>query len=90
MKTKTSINLDNKLIDTIKRIANNKKTTQTEIITEYIKQGIEKEPEINKTKLRVIVKQDHSKNIDDLIGTIKAPKDFDILKAIEETRKGEY
>jgi len=33
MKTKTSINLDNKLLDTIKRIANNKKTTQTEIIT---------------------------------------------------------
>ena len=90
MKTKTSINLDNKLIDTIKRIANNKKTTQTEIITEYIKQGIEKEPEINKTKLRVIVKQDPNKNIDDIIGTIKAPKDFDILKAIDETRKGEY
>jgi predicted DNA-binding ribbon-helix-helix protein len=90
MKTKTSINLDNKLMETIKRIANNKKTTQTEIITEYIKQGIEKEPEINKTKLRVIVKQDPNKNIDDLIGTIKAPKDFDILKAIDETRKGEY
>jgi len=90
MKTKTSINLDNKLIDTIKRIANNKKTTQTEIITEYIKQGIEKEPEINKTKLRVIVKQDPNKNIDDIIGTIKAPKDFDILKTIDETRKGEY
>ncbi|MDR2967756.1 MAG: DUF6364 family protein [Methanobacteriaceae archaeon] len=90
MKTKTSINLDNNLISTIKRIANNKKTTQTEIITEYIKQGIEREPEINKTKLRVIVKQDPNKNIDDLIGTIKAPKDFDILKAIDKTRKGEY
>jgi predicted DNA-binding ribbon-helix-helix protein len=90
MKTKMSINLDNELIDTIKRIANNKRTTQTKIITEYIKEGIDKEPEINKTKLRVIVKQDLNKNIDDLIGTIKAPKDFDILKTIDETRKGEY
>lgn len=90
MKTKTSINLDSRLIEIIKRIANNKKTTQTEIITDYIKQGIENEPEINKTKLRVIVKQDPNKNIDDLIGTIKAPEDFDMLKAIDETRKGEY
>jgi len=90
MKTKTSINLDNTLLDTIKRIAINKNTTQTEIITDYIKQGIEKEPEINKTKLRVIVKQKPGENIDDIIGTIKASKNFDILKAIDETRKGEY
>ena len=90
MKTKTSINLDNNLLDTIKRIAKNKKTTQTEVITGYIKEGIEKEPAINKTKLKVIVEQDPNVSIDDMIGTIKAPKGFNSVKAINEIRKGEY
>jgi hypothetical protein len=90
MKTKTSINLDTKIIDTIKIIANNKGTTQTEIMTDYIKQGIEKESIINKTKLRVIVKHDPDASIDDMIGTIKAPKGFHSVKALNEIRKGEY
>ena len=90
MKTKTSINLDTKLIGIIKRIAINKGTTQTEIITEYIKQGIEKEPKTNKTKLKVLVKQDPNESIDDMIGIIKAPEGFNSVKALEEIRKGEY
>ncbi|MCL2156691.1 MAG: DUF6364 family protein [Methanobrevibacter sp.] len=90
MKTKTSINLDKNLVDILKRIAINKKVTQTEIITDYIKQGIENEPEINKTKLRVIVEQDPNASIDDMIGTIKAPKGFNSVKALNEIRKGEY
>jgi metal-responsive CopG/Arc/MetJ family transcriptional regulator len=90
MKSKISINLDTELIDTIKRIANNKGITQTEIITEYIKQGIQKEPQINKIKLKTLVKQDPNASIDDMIGTIKAPKGFNSVKAINEVRKGEY
>jgi predicted DNA-binding ribbon-helix-helix protein len=89
MKTKTSINLDTKLIDTIKRIANNRGTTQTEVITEYIKQGIEKEPIQNKIKLKVLVEQDPNASIDDMIGVIKAPKGFSSVQALYEIRKGE-
>lgn len=90
MKTKTSINLDKKLIETVKRIANNRNTTQTEVITEYIKQGIKKEPKTNKTKLKVLVEQDPKASIDDMIGVIKAPKGFNSVKALDEIRKGEY
>jgi len=90
MKTKTSINLDTKLIETVKRIATNRGTTQTEVITEYIKQGIKKEPKTNKTKLKVLVKQDPNASIDDMIGTIEAPKGFNSVKALKEIRKGEY
>ena len=90
MKTKTSINLDSKLLETIKTIANNRKMNQTEVITEYIKQGIEKEPKVNKINLKVLVKQDPNASIDDMIGTIKAPKGFNSVKALEEIRKGEY
>lgn len=90
MKAKTSINLDTKLINTIKRIANNRHTTQTEIITEYIKKGIEKEPKTNKTNLKVLVEQNPTASIDDMIGTIKAPKGFNSVKALDEIRKGKY
>ncbi|KZX15809.1 hypothetical protein MBCUT_13130 [Methanobrevibacter cuticularis] len=90
MKVKTSINLDTKLINTVKRIANNRNITQTEVITEYIKQGIEKEPKENKTKLKILVEQDPDASIDDIIGVIKAPKGFNSVKAVDEIRKGEY
>lgn len=89
MKVKTSINLDTKLINTVKRIANNRGTTQTEIITEYIKQGIKKEPKVNKVKLKILVEQDPNASIDDMIGSIKAPKGFNSVKALDEIRKGE-
>ncbi|KZX11804.1 DUF6364 family protein [Methanobrevibacter filiformis] len=90
MKAKTSINLDTKLIDTVKRIANNRNITQTEVITEYIKQGIEKEPKKNKIKLKILVEQDPEASIDDMIGAIKAPEGFNSVKAVDEIRKGEY
>ncbi|KZX12263.1 DUF6364 family protein [Methanobrevibacter curvatus] len=90
MKAKTSINLDTKLINTVKRIANNRNITQTEVITEYIKQGIKKEPKKNKIKLKMLVEQDPDASIDDMIGAIKAPKGFNSVKAVDEIRKGEY
>ncbi|WP_156314776.1 DUF6364 family protein [Methanobrevibacter arboriphilus] len=44
MKTKnrTTLFIDSEIIDTIKQIAINKNTTQTKIINDYLKQGIEK------------------------------------------------
>lgn len=89
MQTKTTINLDNDILKTIKQIAINKETTQTKIIVEYLKQGIENEPDVNKANIRFIVKKNPNKNIDDLIGTIKAPKGFNAVKAVQEIRKGE-
>ncbi|MGL6298182.1 MAG: DUF6364 family protein, partial [Methanobacteriaceae archaeon] len=70
MKSKTSINLDTQIIETIKIIAKNRGITQTEVITEYIKQGIKKEPKQNKTKLKILVEQDPNVSIDDMIGSI--------------------
>lgn len=90
MKSKTSINLDAQIIETIKRIAKNRGITQTEVITEYIKQGIKKEPKQNKTNLKILVEQDPNVSIDDMIGIIKAPKGFESVKALDKIRKGEY
>ncbi|MEA4957650.1 hypothetical protein SDC9_37496 [bioreactor metagenome] len=86
---KTTINLDENIFKTIKIIANNKETTQTKLINEYLKEAIEKEPKENKTKIKFLVKPDPTKNIDDLVGSIKASKGFDPVKAVNEVRKGE-
>ena len=92
MKTKnrTTLFIDSEIIDTIKQKAINKNTTQTKIINDYLKQGIEKEPQKNKSKLKFIVKPDPNKNIDDVISSIEAPKEFDPVEAVKEirTRKG--
>ncbi|MDR3223850.1 MAG: hypothetical protein LBT66_09010 [Methanobrevibacter sp.] len=87
MKTnnRTTLFIDSKIMDTIKQIAVNKDTTQTKIINDYLKQGIEKEP-TNKFKIRFIVKPDPTKNIDDIISSIEAPNEFNPLEAIREIR----
>jgi hypothetical protein len=46
--------------------------------------------ETDKCKLRVLVKSDPSVNIDHMIGSIKAPKGFNVEKALEEVRKREF
>jgi hypothetical protein len=92
MKTKnrTTLFIDSKIMDTIKQIAINKDTTQTEIVNDYLKKGIENEPQKNKSKIRFIVKSDPTKNIDDMISSIEAPKGFNPVEAVKEvrTRKG--
>ena len=88
-KNRTTLLIDSKIMDTIKQIAINKDTTQTKIINDYLKQGIEKEPQKNKSNIRFIVKSDPTKNIDDMIGVIKPPKGFNSVKALDEIRKGE-
>jgi len=89
-KNRTTLFIDSQIMDTIKQIAINKDTTQTKVINDYLKQGIEKEPQKNKTNIRFIIKPDPSKNIDDIISSIEAPKGFDPVEAVKEirTRKG--
>lgn len=86
-KNRTTLFIDSKIMDTIKLIAINKDTTQTKIINDYLKEGIEKEPEKNKTKIKFLVKPDSSKNIDDMISSIEVPKDFNPVEAVKEIRK---
>jgi hypothetical protein len=47
-KIKTTINLEKAILQAIKQVALNKETTQTEIIKNYIQQGLEKEKSIYK------------------------------------------
>ena len=44
-KNRTTLFIEPKIMETIKQIAINKDTTQTQIINDYLKQGIEKEPQ---------------------------------------------
>jgi hypothetical protein len=89
-KNRTTFFIETEIMDTIKQIAINRDTTQTEIVNDYLKKGIEKEPQKNKSKIRFIVKSDPSKSIDDIISSIKAPKRFNPVEAVKEvrTRKG--
>jgi len=89
-KVRTTVNLDKDLFKTIKQIAMNKEITQSKLINDYLKEAVEKEPKKNKVKIKFLVKPDPSVNIDDMIGSIKAPKGFDPVKAVREVRRGEY
>jgi hypothetical protein len=88
-KVKTTISLEKSILKTIKQIALNKDTTQTEIINNYLRECIEKEPIENKTEIKWIKKPDPSKNMEDLKGIIKTDKPVNAVKLINEVRKGE-
>jgi hypothetical protein len=78
-KIKTTLNLDNNIIKAIKVVALNKGTTQTKIITEYLKQGLTNEPKENK----------ENKSLNDLIGIIEVDEEFDATKEIRKMRNKE-
>lgn len=65
-KVKTTLNIDKNLLQSIKLIAVNKEKTQTEIITEYLKQGVNNEYDIPKKR----------KSLKDAYGIYKAKKTF--------------
>ncbi|MBF4469729.1 MAG: hypothetical protein ISP01_10020 [Methanobrevibacter arboriphilus] len=75
---KKTFALDKNIAKTIKQIALNKETTQTEIVNHYLKQGIENEPELNKEKT----------SLKESIGIFTAPEPFDSVKEIKKIRKG--
>jgi len=73
-KVKTTLNIDSDTIKAIKVIALNKGTTQTKIITEYLKQGLANESKENK----------ENKSLTDLIGIIEVDEEFDATKKIKK------
>jgi hypothetical protein len=73
-KVKTTLNLDTDIIKAIKAVALNKDTTQTEIINEYLKQGLRNEQDINKK----------NKSLNEIAGMFKEGEPFN---SVEEVRK---
>lgn len=72
-KTKTTINLDSNILKAIKLVALNKDTTQTEIIQEYLKQGLINEQNINKK----------NKSLDEIVGIFKEDKPSNSVEEVK-------
>ncbi|MDR3063021.1 MAG: hypothetical protein LBU40_02645 [Methanobrevibacter sp.] len=88
---RTTLNLDKNIMRTIKIMAMNKETTQTKVITELLEKAIEKET--LKSKIPKYLIANKNKNMDreefkKTIGMMKAPKGFNPVEAVKETRKG--
>lgn len=102
-KIRTTLIIDKNIIKQIKEVALEKETTQTEIINEYLLKGLNNE-KLKESKVKNIVKKnpklklmkktslkkDTETTFEDLIGTIKPPKGFDPVKAVEEIRKRDF
>ncbi|WP_409200382.1 DUF6364 family protein [Methanobrevibacter sp. DSM 116169] len=88
-KNKSTISLEPEIMEAIKQIAINKRTTQTKIINDYLKECIEKEPMKNKAKINVIMEGDPNIDISNFIGSIKTDKPFNVLELQNQVRKGE-
>ncbi|MDR2623418.1 MAG: DUF6364 family protein [Methanobrevibacter sp.] len=85
----TTLMLDPKIMKTIKQIAINKGTTQTKVINDYLKEAIDREPEKNKIRLKILVEDDPNKNMDELKGIIKTDNPVNAVELINEVRIGE-
>jgi hypothetical protein len=97
MKTKnrlrTTLNIDKDIIKTIKVIALNKNSTQTEIINYYLKKGLESEDTKNKIPEYLITNK-KTYNPDKIrkkkmAGIIKVKEPFDAAELINSSRSGE-
>jgi len=83
--TVEKIEIDTKLLKTIKGIAKDKNTS----INDVIKQGIEKIEKENKIPDHLIMNKNRKpdpKLTEELIGSIKTKEPFDTAKAIREIR----
>ncbi|MDR2544081.1 MAG: DUF6364 family protein [Methanobrevibacter sp.] len=90
---RTTLNIDKDIIKSIKVIAINKKSTQTEIINEYLKKGLEEEEKKNKIPDYLIANKktfnpDKSRK-KELAGFIKVKNTFDAVELINDSRRGE-
>ncbi|MDR2544537.1 MAG: hypothetical protein LBD03_03165 [Methanobrevibacter sp.] len=88
-KNRTTLILEPKIMETINQIAINKRTAQTKIINDYLKEGIDREPKENKSKIKWIKKPDPSKSMEDLKGIIKTDKLVNAVELINQVRRGE-
>lgn len=78
-KVKTTLNLDTDIVKAIKVVALNKDTTQTEVIREYLKQGLRNERDINKK----------NKSLNDIVGIFKDGEPMDSVKEVRKLRNKE-
>lgn len=78
-KVKTTLNLDTDIVKAIKVVALNKDTTQTEIIKQYLKQGLRNEPDINKK----------NKSLTEIAGIFKGGEPMDSVKEVRKLRNKE-
>lgn len=75
-KVKTTLNLDIDIVKAIKLVALNKDKTQTEIINEYLKEGLSNEHENNKK----------SKSLNEIAGIFKGGEPMDSVKEVRKLR----
>ena len=90
---RTTLNIEKEIIDSIKIIANNKNSTQTEIINEYLKKSLEAEDEKYKIPDYLIANKktynpdkQRKKN---MAGIIKGKKPFNAVDLLNSSRRGE-
>jgi predicted DNA-binding ribbon-helix-helix protein len=86
---RTTLNLDKNIMQTIKIMAINKETTQTKVINELLEKAIEKETIKSKIPNYLIAnknKKPDRKEFKKSIGMMKAPKGFNPVEAVRETR----
>jgi len=92
-KVKTTLNLNKDIIQNIKIIALNKKTTQTEVINDLLEKAIENEDSIFKRNPNIkLMKESKFKNtskksFEDLKGIIKTDKPVNAVKLVNELRR---
>lgn len=77
-KIKITLNIDKNILQSIKLIALNKEKTQTEIITEFLKTGINNEKNNKKNT-----------SLKEVYGIFKASEPFDSVEEIKKIEKGE-
>jgi len=79
------------LLKTISKIAKNKKITEKEVINDAIENGIDYK-KLNKIPEHLISNKDTynshptKKELNSIIGIMEAPKDFDVVKEINNVR----
>ena len=90
---RTTLNIDKDIMDSIKVIAKNKNSTQTEIINEYLKKSVEAEDKMNKIPSYLIANKktfnpdkQRKKN---MAGIIKGKKPFNAVDLVNSSRRGE-
>ena len=82
-KIKTTINIENDILNELKTIADRKDTSQTEIINKILKKGIILEKEVEKQE------KTKGNNFLKLSGIVTAPKPFSATEEIRKLRNGE-
>ena len=88
--TTKKIEIDQKLLETISKIAKDENATEQEIMTKIIKKGIENIQNKNKIPEHLLMNKDtydpDPKRTEELIGIIELNEPFDSKKAIREIR----